>query len=424
LIPEFVGKNRKNLRELAALEVQSWQCGGPRDSIEGLVALYDRAGQDQYNWTTFKNLRQSEWQYHSFDPIPAEQVPFDQLITRYREVTLPRGMENWFDPSFEPEKAGWQVGQAPFGNYNGAIPEGRVSKCLRFAAGECIGPMCFGDTPVNTLWDKEVLLIRKTVKLPPLKDGHRYRLRVNQLAHVGNGNGFGIYINGKLMMEMEKGFGRGMGEKPYGAYITKEWLDEFGKDEVTIAVKSFLRYNDKYKNKPTERIPQGRISVHIEEQKLPPMGDDLVHKSATVVPMTTSAWNNAVHDQKEDSSSSESDLSELLFRWDGEVKLNKALLGDWKLITGVESIDAFDPEAKQGRARHPLFESVNFRGDGTTSEPTFIWTGHTLMDLNRYEALQMQFRTIQDKQYLFIEKGDFRGRHRFGGRDAYLVFAR
>ena len=52
---------------------------------------------------------------------------------------------------------------------------------------------------------------------------------------------------------------------------------------MTIAVISFLRFNDKYKVKPSERIPQGRISLHLEEQKLPPMGDDLVTRSAKVV---------------------------------------------------------------------------------------------------------------------------------------------
>ena len=53
---------------------------------------------------------------------------------------------------------------------------------------------------------------------------------------------------------------------------------------------TFLRFNDKYKVKPNARVPQGKISVHLEEQKLPPMGDDLVLKSATVVPMLSSEW--------------------------------------------------------------------------------------------------------------------------------------
>ena len=136
-------------------------------------------------------------------------------------------------------------------------------------------------------------MLRKKVTVPPLKEGHRYRLRVYQRAHVGNGGGYGIWINGKPMIENRDGIGRGGGEKPYGAYITKEWLDDFAKGEVTIAVKSFLRYNDKYNMNPTKPEPQGLISIDIEEQKLPPMGDDLVRQSAKHVGMLSSEWQAA-----------------------------------------------------------------------------------------------------------------------------------
>ncbi len=423
LIPEYVGKNRENLRKLARLEVQNFSCGGPEEYIDELVALHERAGDDRYNWTIFKDLKQSEWHYYSFDPIPSEQVPFDQLVTRYREVTMPEGMEQWFASDFDPAKAGWKIGQAPFGNYNGEIPDGPVSKCAKDGIGPCVGPMCYGDTQINTLWEKEVLLLRKTVKLPPLKDGHRYRLRVNQMAHVGNGNGFGVYINGKLLIEMEKGFGRGMGEKPYGAYITKEWLDEFSKDEVTIAVKSFLRYNDKYKNKPTERIPQGRISVQLDEQKLPPMGDDLVYKSATIVPMMTSDWLRASHEESE-GASQELDISSLLFRWDGEVKPNPELPGQWQLVAEVDAIENFDPSAKQPGVRQPLFKSISFKQDGTTDSAVWIWSGDWLMDLDRYEALRTAVKQIDGKEYLFIETGRYNRQTKHGSAVPWQVFFR
>ena len=110
----------------------------------------------------FVDLRDAEWSYYSFDPIAAEQVPFDQLISRYREVTLPDGMEQWFPPGFDATNAGWKKGQSPFGNYNGEIPDRPITKC---SAG-CVGPGCYGATPVNTLWDKEVLLMRGTFKIP------------------------------------------------------------------------------------------------------------------------------------------------------------------------------------------------------------------------------------------------------------------
>jgi hypothetical protein len=419
LIPEYVGKNREKLRKLARLEVQSFSCGGPGEYIDELVALHERAGQNLYGWTIFKDLKQSEWDYYTFDPIPSEQVPFDRLICRYREVTMPEGMEQWFASDFDPAKAGWKVGQAPFGNYNDEIPDRPVSKCDKDGIGPCVGPYCFGDTPIHTLWDKEVLLMRKTVELAPLKDGHRYRLRVNQLGHVGNGNGFGVYINGKLLIEMEKGLGRGMGEKPYGAYITKEWLDEFNKDEVTIAVKSFLRYNDKYKNKPTERIPQGRISVHIEEQKLPPMGDDLVYKSATIIPMMTSDWMRARYEESE-----ELDLDDLMLRWDGQFTANPKMPGSWKLLSEVDSVDDFDPSAKDGKVRRPLFESRTFKDDGTTDEPIWIWSGDWLMDLDNYRALRTKTKTVDGTEYLFVESGNFNRKEEHGTEVLWQVFSR
>ena len=57
----------------------------------------------------------------------------------------------------------------------------------------------------------------------------------------------------------------------------------------------FIRYNDKYKSKPTSQLPQGKFSIHLEQQKLPPMGDDLFQKSALVVLMLSSDW-QAVQD--------------------------------------------------------------------------------------------------------------------------------
>ena len=149
---------------------------------------------------------------HSFDPIAAEQVPFDQLVSRYREVTLPNQMKDWCQLGFDVTKAGWKKGKSPFGNYDGAIPDRPITKC---SAG-CVGPGCYGATHINTLWDKEVLLMRGTFKIPPLKEGHRYRLRVNSGDHVGSGGGHLIYINGKTLVETKQGGGRGSGGLPKG----------------------------------------------------------------------------------------------------------------------------------------------------------------------------------------------------------------
>ena len=242
----------------------------------------------------------------------------------------------------------------------GKIPDGPFSKCTE----KCVSPVCYGATPIHTLWDKEVLLIRGTFDVPPLKEGHRYRMRVNHAVHVGNGNGYGIWINGKPFIEHDKTINRGGGEQPYGAFVTKEWVDELNKGKVTIALKSFIRYNDKRDARPTERIPQGRISLILEEQKLPPTGDDLVRKSAKVVPMLSSEWQ-----QVQWAESNEERENAPMFRWDGEFVANPGVMDAWKLIGEIPTINEFDPE-KPRKPRNPAFGDITLQNGGTTDDPS------------------------------------------------------
>lgn len=413
LIPEYIGLNRTALRDYADAKIQNANCGP--DTLDGLAALHSRAGNDDYQWHNFVDIRKSEWSYHSFDPIAKEQVPFDQIINRYRDVTLPPGMENWFAADFDPDKAGWKRGKAPFGQQLGKLPEGPVSKCTS----ACTGPNCYGAEPANTLWENEVILFRKKVAVPPLKDGHRYRLRVHQRAHVGNGGGYGVWINGKPMIEKRDGLGRGGGEKPYGAYITKEWFDDFAKGEVTIAVKSFLRFNDKYSMNPTTSDPQGFISLDIEEQKLPPIGDDLVRLSAKSVGMLSSEWQAAQFSESDEERQKAPE-----FHWDGKFVADSQVLGSWKLLGQSATIEAFDPAAKPTAAIKPFVTTLQLADMGETGHPLLLWSGDRMMDLTRYQALQMKTKTIGDKEYLFLETGGFSTRNKAGWLSPWLVFTR
>jgi hypothetical protein len=414
LIPAYVGQNRSKLKAMADSGVQSAFPGGPADTIDGLSGLYDRAGHDEYNWKMFVNLREADWSYLTFAPIAAEQVPFDQLITRYRKVTLPDGMDQWYAPAFDPAKAGWKVGRSPFGQYMGKIPNPPVSKC----SAACVGPICFGATPVNTLWDKEILLMRGTFDIPPLKEGYRYRVNVNGGDHVGTGGGYAVYINGRLLIENDKGTGRGGGEKPKGAYITKEFFDEFKGGKVTVAAKSFLRFNDKYSTLPSEKIPQGRISLHLEEMKLPPMGDDLVQRSAAVVPMLSSEWQAL-----QNPGNAELDPEDDMFRWDGKFVSNDKIGGSWSVMDEVPQIGDFDPQKKRA-ARRPPFTSMELKGDGTTDDPAWLWSGDHLMDLTRYQALRIEPKTIDGNDYLFVEAGGFSTRNKPEWRTTWFVLGK
>jgi hypothetical protein len=414
LVPEFVGRNRVKLRQLEAGEAQNGRPGGAGDLVDQLGGLYARAGQDEYGWHMFADIRNGEWSYHSFDPIPAEQVPWDQVISRYREVTLPGGMENWFAPDFDPIKAGWKTGKTPIGQYGGKIPEGPIMKCTE----DCVGPVCYGATPVNTLWEKEVLLMRGTFAIPPLKDGYRYRISVNDGNHPGAGGGHIIYINGKPLIETKGCNGRGSSDQPKGAFITKEFLDDFRSGKVDIAVKTFIRYNDKFLAGPTENISRGHISFHFDEMKLPPMGDDLVLKSASLVPMMSSEWQAKVEPEN-----AEQGPDDNKFRWDGKFTANPNILGAWKVIGEEQDIAAFDPTKKKG-FRKPIFETMNFADGGKTGDPTWIWSGDKLMDLTRYQALGMQVKEIAGTDYLFIESGGFSTRQKPGWKPTWLVLAR
>jgi len=231
-----------------------------RDAMFGLGNCYRAAGIDEYDWHAFgPDLRNVEWEYFSFDP--AESLPKDKA-NRYRKVTWPSGMENWFATGFDAAKAGWKKGLPPFGQLGGKLEP--LSKT-------CTNPICGCATAPRTLWEKEVLMVRGTFDVPPLRDGHRYRIVVGGSAHVNAGEGYAIYVNGKLLNESSAGVGKRQGGQPRGGHIYADFRDEFKDGKVTIAVDSFLRYNSPQGPIP----PRGHLTVWLEEQKLPPVEEML-----------------------------------------------------------------------------------------------------------------------------------------------------
>ena len=146
------------------------------------------------------------------------------------------------------------------------------------------------------------------------------------------------------------------------------------------------------------------------------MGDDLVLKSATLVPMLSSEWQ-----AKQDPNDREQSASAVKFRWDGQFIANPEILGNWKVVTEVAEIDEFDPTKKVGKARNPLFLTMTFKEDGRTADPTWLWSADTLMDLNKYQALKIVPRTFAGDLYLFIEAGGFGTRNKPGWRPKWYV---
>jgi len=227
-----------------------------RGAMYGLVNCYRAAGIHDHDWHIFgPELRDLEWDYFSFDP--KETLPKEKS-GRYRKVTMPEGMENWFAPGFNAAGAGWKKGLPPFGQLDGKLEP----------LGTCDRSMCGCGEKPRTLWEKEVLLIRGTFEFPPLREGYRYRIVVGGSAHVNSGEGYAIYINGKLLAESKSGVAVRQGGQPRGGHIYNDFRDEFQGGKVTIAAISFLRYNHP---RITPYPPRGHITLWMEEQKIPPV---------------------------------------------------------------------------------------------------------------------------------------------------------
>ena len=227
-----------------------------RGATYGLINCYRSAGITDYDWRPFgPDLDEVDWSYFSFDP--PEKLPKEKG-NRYRQVTFPTGMQNWNTPEFDTGGAGWKSGRQPFGQLNGALAP---------LSETCNAPFCrCGDKP-KTLWEHEVLMVRTTIKVPPLKEGHRYRIVLGGAAHVNSGEGFAIFINDRLLAESKSGVAVRQGGQPRGGHIYADIRDEFDKGEVTLSAISFLRYNH-----PRRGVepPRGHLSLRLEEQKLPP----------------------------------------------------------------------------------------------------------------------------------------------------------
>jgi alpha-galactosidase len=228
------------------------------DTLETLADYYRTVLIHDYDWKPLGGTnKDASWEYFSFDLPKAQPDPKSNVIP-VAPMTLPAGMENWFSPDFDAKKAGWQSGSAPFGVAKDPV-----------TYPEWYGPSRRG--PAKTVCEKDVLLIRQTFDLPPAKEGHRYRIRINGSVHANSGEGYAIYINGKLLAESKAGIAawRKQGWKPRGSHVWADFRGEFKGGKVTIAVSNFPM-----NNKPAEGfLPASRdpLSVWLEEMKLPPV---------------------------------------------------------------------------------------------------------------------------------------------------------
>ena len=67
---------------------------------------------------------------------------------------------------------------------------------------------------------------------------------------------------------------------------------------------------------------------------------------------------------------------------------------------------------------------MTFKDNSQTDKALWIWSGNTLMDLDRYQALKMTVRKIDGSDYLFIEAGGFSNRNPAGWQSPWYVMQR
>ncbi len=228
------------------------------DPLDEAADYYRAAGVSDFDWKPFGGqIKDATWDYFCFDLPKAQPDPKSKVIP-VAPVTLPAGMENWFAPDLDGKKAGWPSGAAPFGVAKDPI-----------AYPEWYGPSKRG--PARTVCEKDVLLMRQTFELPPVKDGHRYRIRVNGSVHANSGEGYAIYVNGKLLIESKAGITawRREGWRPRGSHVWANFRDEVKGGKVTIAVSNFPMNNRTADGfLPASRDP---LSIWLEEMKIPPL---------------------------------------------------------------------------------------------------------------------------------------------------------
>jgi len=255
LIPGYIETHReKLLKEASSAQLKpSEKIGDP--VMDGLVKLYQNLDKHEYDWLDIgPDREQMEWHYLTFDP--EEKMPWDTAKARYRPVTLPKGAEEWFGASFDPVKAGWKTGKQPFG----CDDKGQ----LRGAAEtDCPMDFCRCSTAMQTLWDKEVLLLKGSFPYPAFREGYRYRLNIGGMSHVGAGEGYRIYLNGRLLQERLEGVGKRAGAKPVSCIIDKSWWGEFGTGKTDISVITFQGIK--------KNIKRANFSLWVQEMKVPPL---------------------------------------------------------------------------------------------------------------------------------------------------------
>jgi alpha-galactosidase len=290
LLPAFVNNPRTQPVLQAALKAGPAKSASASDNlddvIDELVAYYQVAGIQDYDWKpSGANSKDADWDYFGFDmknspyklrpagapakeetgsaeadPAAASKAKKDGKPEPAFTFTVPEALANWTLPDFDVKKAGWKSGPAPFSM---KIDE-NVPSDLTWLAKYPLYPL---KRPLpKTIIENDALLMRKTIDVPPLKAGYRYRIRVEGSIHDNSGEGFAVYVNGKLLGEIKTGVTGWRKQGLRGVKLENDALQALQGGKMTIAVANFPMSNWS----PDGFLPFFRpLNVWVEEQKLP-----------------------------------------------------------------------------------------------------------------------------------------------------------
>jgi hypothetical protein len=410
LIPEFIGAynhiatNSDLLKEEANSQPFNGNYYYREPRMEELVRLYQRIGIHEYDWKTFgPDLAEINWNYYTYDP------PEKKLWEggwRYRKVSVPNGMENWYKPEFDPKAAGWKTGNAPFASMDWKPYKGNPG---------CDLPFCRCNEPGRTLWDKEVLLLNTKLQLPEMKAGHRYRVVVGGMSHNNSGDGYEIYVDGKLLEKREAGVKARAGGKAISTAITKDMWETM-QNEPIVAAKGFCSIPP---GRRSPGVPRNHFSIWVQEMKCPEITKEMIIRGKSLQPLLCASWQSTKDEDDK-------------YLYDEKIVANDAVLGMWKKVAQVAAIVDFDPdkmtdlkpeEDNEKEEAFPL-DKIEIKAKGKTDDEFIIWTGEMILDLNRYMALKMETMEIDGEEYLFIESGGFNKSKPEGWMSQYTVFAK
>jgi len=404
LIPEYVVANARRLMDVYDRPTRR----GVSGALGGLVELYNRIGVDTYNWQDYGPERtEMEWEYHTFDPV--EQPPPGRerhRLGRYREVTYPQGMENWNQPDFNAAAAGWQTGLAPFASLGGELRP--VGGCRRHENRGHDFCGC-GEEP-NTLWENEVLLKRGFFDIPPLEEGHLYRILVGGTSHVGYGDGTHIYVNGERIFRSQRAMDRREGGRAVGAIIEADRWSDFESGRTHLAAKSFLKHYPRWRY-------GNYITIFLRRMEIPPIWDELV-RGVQLTGLRSSEW------QELQDPDTNVDPQDNLYVWDGQFTRNDNAMGRWRIVDEVNEIRDFVPGERQARGRSlsRRLQRIEIENELRTSEPLLIWTGKKILDVGEKEALAVEYHRMGEGDFLFLERGGFNTERDVGWTSPWLVY--